>query len=187
MTNALRLDATSDSSAKEDERSFAKGGDKGREQAAEGNFATLVERGHHDCRSASRDNPQSRSDEGWDQRGAKGPPRELCFGHKGQKCKSNDGDRDISTNDAGRLRLSMVKDQRSKSMEFQSDRSRLRTILNRPNLLQPGLLCLWVCGNGAQDCSPKESFLAGSENHLHQWMFDKHAVDRVAVLFIQNP
>ncbi|OUW03877.1 MAG: hypothetical protein CBD11_02180 [Phycisphaera sp. TMED151] len=72
---------------------------------------------------------------------------------------------------------------------LQSDRSRLRTILNRPNLLQPGLLCLWVCGKMVPKIAfrRKSPALAGSENHLHQWMFDKHAVDRVAVLFIQNP
>lgn len=72
---------------------------------------------------------------------------------------------------------------------LQSDRSRLRTILNRPNLLQPGLFCLWVCGKMVLKIAfrRQSSALAGSENHLHQWMLDKHAVDGVAVLFIQNP
>ena len=71
---------------------------------------------------------------------------------------------------------------------LQSDPSRLRTILNRPNLLQPGLLCLWVCGKMVFKIAFRQkSALARSENHLHQWMLDKHAVDGVAVLFIQNP
>jgi hypothetical protein len=35
--------------------------------------------------------------------------------------------------------------------------------------------------------SLKNPNLACLENHLHQWMVDKHAVDRIAVLFIQDP